>query len=112
MVAFAPIKAALAKLCADFKEHVLLAKDNPHMRIASDDGTSLEFTLCGERYVLPCKDVLLLDVDNISVESLSVYVAEHLRAQLRTALEPHATALEVTIEESPGQGATTTLALP
>jgi 6-pyruvoyltetrahydropterin/6-carboxytetrahydropterin synthase len=112
MVAFAPIKSALADLCAAWKEHVLVAKLNPHMRITSDDAQSIDFTLCGDRYVLPRTDVLLLDVDNISVESLSRYIAEHLRATLLPVLKSHATALEVRIEESPGQGASTTIALP
>jgi 6-pyruvoyltetrahydropterin/6-carboxytetrahydropterin synthase len=108
MVPFAPIKAALAELCAAWKEHVLIAANNPHLRILRDDA-ELEITLCGDRYVFPRGDVLVLPIDNISVEALSLHIAELLRDQLATAVAPHARSLEVTVEESPGQGASTTI---
>ena len=51
---------------------------------------------------MPRGDALLLPIDNISVEALAAHVAELLAAKLAS---PTALALEVTIEESPGQGA-------
>src|SRR5256885_1048746 len=69
MIPFSPVKAALAALCAAWKERVLVAENNPHLRIVRDD-SELEFTLCGERYVMPRGDALLLPIDNISVEAL------------------------------------------
>jgi len=101
MIPFAPLKDAMRELCAAWKEHVLLAKHNPHFTIVRDD-RELEFTLCGDRYVMPRGDALLLPIDNISVEALAAHVAELLAAKLAS---PTAIALEVTIEESPGQGA-------
>ena len=109
MIPFAQIKACLAELCAAWKEHVLIAVQNPHLRIVRDDA-ELELTLCGERYVMPRGDALLLPIDNVSVEALAAHVAALLREQLG-ALSPHLLALEVTIEESPGQGATCTVDL-
>src|SRR3569833_3809128 len=53
MIPFAPLKDAMRELCAAWKEHVLLAKHNPHFTIVRDD-RELEFTLCGDRYVLLC----------------------------------------------------------
>jgi 6-pyruvoyltetrahydropterin/6-carboxytetrahydropterin synthase len=111
MVPFAPIKAALGELCAAWKEHVLIAAACPHLEIVRDD-TELELRLCGERYVMPRQDALLLPIDNISVEALAAHVAVLLRARLPALVAPHVTALEVTVEESPGQGASCTLALP
>ena len=109
MIPFAPIKAALGELCGAWKEHVLLAARNPHFALTRDD-SELEFTLCGERYVMPRRDALLLPIDNISVEALAAHVASLLREEL-TALGARAIALQVTIEESPGQGASCTLGL-
>lgn len=109
MIPFAPIKAVIGELCRAWKEHVLLAAENPHFALIRDDA-ELEFTLCGERYVLPRRDALLLPIDNISVEALAVHVATVVRDEL-AALGTKAIALEVTIEESPGQGASCTLAL-
>jgi 6-pyruvoyltetrahydropterin/6-carboxytetrahydropterin synthase len=107
MVPFAPIKAALGDLCTTWKEHVLLAARNPYFHVVRDDA-ELEFTLCGERYVLPRRDALLLPIDNISVEALAAHVAAELAATLAGL---GATSLEVTIEESPGQGASCAVAL-
>lgn len=101
MMPFAPLKTALAELCAAWKEHVLLAANNPFFELVRDD-VELEFRLCGERYVLPRQDALLLPIDNISVEALAAHVAELLAARLA---HPGARTLTVTVEESPGQGA-------
>ena len=107
MLPFAPIKAALGELCAAWKEHVLLAAKNPFFELMRDDD-ELEFKLCGERYVMPRQDALLLPIDNISVEALAVHVAALLRDRIAA---PGVLALAVTIEESPGQGARCELAL-
>jgi 6-pyruvoyltetrahydropterin/6-carboxytetrahydropterin synthase len=109
MIPFAPIKGLISELCGAWKEHVLLAADNPHFSLIRDD-SELEFTLCGERYVLPRRDAMLLPIDNISVEALAAHIAAVLRNEL-VVLGVRALALEVTIEESPGQGASCTLAL-
>jgi 6-pyruvoyltetrahydropterin/6-carboxytetrahydropterin synthase len=110
MIPFAPIKAAINELCQAWKEHVLLATENPHFALIRDD-SELEFTLCGERYVLPRRDALLLPLDNISVEAIAAHVAKLLRERL-AGLDTHAArTLEVTVEESPGQGASCALPL-
>lgn len=111
MLPFAPIKAALAELCAAWKERVFIAARNPHLEILRDDATEFELTLCGDRYVFPRGDVLLLPIDNISVEALAAHCAELLRGKLAALLGPHATRLEATVEESPGQGASCALSL-
>ncbi|HEX2690583.1 MAG TPA: 6-carboxytetrahydropterin synthase [Kofleriaceae bacterium] len=110
MIPFAPIKQALSELCRAWKEHVLLAAENPYLVLIRDD-SELEFTLCGERYVMPRRDALLLPIDNISVEALAAYTATVLRDEIAQLGIPRPSALEVTIEESPGQGASSTIAL-
>ena len=110
MIPFASLKQALSEICVAYKERVLLAELNPHFKIVRDD-RELEFTLCGERYVLPRQDVLLLPIDNISVEALAAHVASTLRERFASLGVPQVRTLEVAIEESPGQGASCTLAL-
>ena len=110
MIPFAGIKAGLAELCAAWKERVLIAARNPHLTILRDD-TELELTLCGQRYAMPREDALLLPIDNVSVEALAAHVASILHAKLAVLAAPHVRALEVTVEESPGQGATCELSL-
>lgn len=109
MVPFATIKAEIAELCAAWKERVLLAARNPWFELVRDTD-ELEFRLCGARYVLPRGDALLLPIDNVSVEALAAYVAALLRDRF-AALVPQAVALEVAIEESPGQGSSCMLEL-
>ena len=109
MIPFASIKHAIGELCAAWKERVLIARDNRFLAITRDD-LELELTLCGERYVFPRGDVLLLPLDNISVEALADHLATLLRDRL--SLDPaNVRSLAVTVEESPGQGSTTTLLL-
>lgn len=110
MIPFAPIKIAIGELCAAWKEHVLLAAHNPCFEIVHDTD-ELEFRLCGERYVVPRGDALLLPIDNISVEALAAHVAALLRDEIAAMELRHVLALEVTVEESPGQGASCTLTL-
>lgn len=112
IIPFAEIRAALAELCGSWKERVLLAEKNPHFEIVHLSEHELEFRLCGKRYVLPLEDALLLPIDNIAVEPLAGHCAELLAARLRPILsQPHVRSLEVTIAESPGQGATAHLRL-
>jgi 6-pyruvoyltetrahydropterin/6-carboxytetrahydropterin synthase len=104
MIPFAPLKSAISDICAAWKERVLVAAHNPKLEIVRDD-SELEFRLCGERYVLPRGDALLLPIDNISVEALAAHVAELLHKKLGPQLGAHVHSLEATVEESPGQGA-------
>ena len=105
MIPFGDIKAAIGELCAAWKERVMIASHNPHLVIVRDEARELELTLCGERYVFPRGDVLLLPIDNISVEALSAHVAEILRDKLAKLAAGNARSLEVTVAEHPGQGA-------
>ena len=110
MVPFSPLKQALADLCAAWKERVLLAAHNPFFKVHREDDLEIEFHLCGDHYVLPKTDVLLLPCDNISVEALSVLVAARLRDTIER-LSSHILGFEVTVAESPGQGATCAVSL-
>ena len=108
MIPFSAIKGVLSALASEWKERVFLATGNPFFSLVREDAQEIEITLCGQRYVFPRADVLLLPLDNISVESLSLHVASVLAERLPRA---HLLALTVKLEESPGQGAATTLTL-
>jgi len=108
MVDFGPLKDALAELCSEWKEHILVATQNPFYELVRDTEDEIEFLLCKRRYVLPREDVLLLPIDNLAVEPLSKLACDRLCEGMRELLKPDAVqAIEVTIEENPGQGATT-----
>ena len=103
MIPFAQIKAALADLCARWKERVLVATHNRHFDLVGHDA-NYRFRLAGELYQLPSDDVLELPIDNISVEALASHAADLLLDA--RVLPPTVVAVEVTVQESPGQGST------
>jgi 6-pyruvoyltetrahydropterin/6-carboxytetrahydropterin synthase len=107
IVDFGAVKAALEKLCDSWKEHTLLPGKNPQLEIVRKDKEEIEFLAARRRYVLPAEDVLVLPIDNISVEGLATLAADELTGRLREKLPAGAVkAFEVTISEAPGQGAT------
>lgn len=105
MIPFARLKAELESICRDFRERVLLAEHNPHFEIVAR-GPELEFRLCGQRYVFPVDDILLLPIDNIAVEPLAAHLADLLVARLAGLGGTEViSSIEVAVLESPGQGA-------
>lgn len=108
MIDLGVARRALDALCDAWRERTLLAAHNPHFVIIRDDD-ELEFTLCGARYVLPRGDVLLLPIENTSVEGLAEHVAGILATQLT---DPNIRALDVRIEELVGIGASYRLETP
>jgi len=107
IIEFAVVRAAIEAICLEWREVLLLGETNPFFELVKRDDTETEFRLCGERYVLPNQDVLLLPIDNISVEALAAHVAELLVERLGPkVLDPSLVeAIEVGVNESPGQGA-------
>jgi 6-pyruvoyltetrahydropterin/6-carboxytetrahydropterin synthase len=106
IIDFGAIKRQVAALCAEWRERTLLAERCPHLERLVRDRGEVEFVLAGRRYVVPEEDLLLLPIENTSVEALSALWTELLAERLAPALRGSAAVgLEVTIEESPGQGA-------
>lgn len=112
MLPFELIKSALAAICKDFRERVLVAERNPFHETVRDDAAELEMRLCGKRYVFPREDALLLPIDNISVEGLAAYLVDRLVTALAPDLPRGVVhAIEVSVHESPGQGAASQIVL-
>ncbi len=112
MLPFVAIKDCLAGLCLELRERVLIAEHNPLTTLVRVDADEVELTVCGKRYVFPREDVVLLPIDNVSVEALAAHLADRVLASLGPSLAPGVvTALDVWVSESPGQGATCRLDL-
>jgi len=106
LIDFAVIKRAIAELVAEWRERTLVAGRSPRLERLEQKGGEVELVLCGRRYVLPEEDVLVLPVDNTTTEAIAGLWADLLVERLGPALRGSAAvSLEVTIEESPGQGA-------
>ena len=100
------LKQAVEAQCREWNEHLLLAEHAPRITIQRREG-EVEFTLCGKRYVVPAEDAIILPVDNIVVENLSVLFARRLVERLGDHLRRDVVAgVEVDVREARGQGGT------
>jgi 6-pyruvoyltetrahydropterin/6-carboxytetrahydropterin synthase len=98
------VKKAVEAQCREWNEHLLLGTKNPKLELVRTDG-EVEFRLCGKRYVVPAEDVVLLPVDNVVVENLSVEFARRVVERLGSALTPGVVSgIEVEVREARGQG--------
>ncbi|WP_413581644.1 6-pyruvoyl trahydropterin synthase family protein [Bdellovibrio sp. HCB288] len=95
------IKAALDR----WDEIVLLPEKHPDMKFKKTD-KSLEVTFRDRFYVFPLNEVILLPVTNTSVENLSRLLAEDFYKEFANY---GVQAVSVTVEETAGQGASTTV---
>ncbi len=103
---FARVKGVLSQLCGELREHLLMPSDSPAVKVVHRDDQSTEMVVCDKRYVIPSDEVYWLPVENVVVETL----AEYLWCRLEEALHADMVAagvdaLEVTVTEAPGQGA-------
>ena len=105
-IPFSRLKAGMRRIAAAWDEKVLVATRNPYHETLRNDGREFEFRLCGKRYVLPADEVVRLDTDNISCETLARTYFDLLEAELGTELHAdNILSVAVYIEETPGQGA-------
>jgi 6-pyruvoyltetrahydropterin/6-carboxytetrahydropterin synthase len=104
---FDVFKRALEAQCKAWDEHLLLAEKNPHLEIVRRDAVELEFRLTGKRYVVPADEVVLLPIENVVVETLSVEFCKRFIERMGADLAPRLVAgVEITISETAGQGGT------
>lgn len=101
---FIQFKPLVKAICDELDHRTLLPLSNPH----------LEVTVSGERvearhadgswFCFPRRDVRLLDLPNTSVEMLARHIARRVLAELPSQVpDARLSALEVEVEESPGQ---------
>lgn len=102
VVDFVRLKKMLKRLCDELDHRVLLARDNPQMRIEhTPDEVTVRYA--SRRYVFPIEDVVLLPIANTTAELLAHYLNGRARAELPTLSPVRLTRVEVEVEETPGQ---------
>ncbi|MFO1087565.1 MAG: glycosyltransferase [Reyranellaceae bacterium] len=105
-VAFAHFKRAIAAACEAWDERVLLPRLSPHLQLRPSAPSEVDFVLCGDRYVLPRRDVLWLDVDSVTTERLAAELCRIIAVGLLPLWrEGRIVSLAVQIGETAGQGA-------
>jgi 6-pyruvoyltetrahydropterin/6-carboxytetrahydropterin synthase len=108
VVDFGRIKAALAAECDGLDHRMLLPGESSAVRLGDDGGGGVEVVEGARRFVFPADEVRVLPIPNTTCECLAGYLAERLRERLGDL----PVRLEVTVEESPGQGVTVAEAGP
>jgi len=99
------VAGAVAAQCREWNERLLLPERCPALEIVRRDDAELEFRLQGKRYVVPADDAILLPVDNVIVENLSIEFARRFVARMGAALRRDlVTGVEVEVSEIPGLG--------
>lgn len=101
VVDFAVLKRALREVCVELDESTLLPlqSDVVDVRI---DGEDVHVAEGKRRFRLPRSDVRLLPIPNTTCEALAAYMLHAVRDRLG----PLPVRLTLSVEETPGQGAT------
>lgn len=98
---FAVLKEAIRAECAALDHRMLLPTRSPDVRVQEAEG-EVEVRHGDRRFIFPRGDVALLPIPNTTCECL----ADHLLDAVRRRLGEVPVRLGLTVEESPGQGAT------
>lgn len=106
---FNVIKSCVRTVCETLDEKVLIPRNSPYLTIqkAQQFHAHTHVIYNSKNYILPNEDILMLDMENITSESL----AEHVAQALKKDLAPYFSRITVGIEETRGQSASFSLQL-
>lgn len=106
---FLNIKPIIRKICDSLDHKLLIPKLNDKL-IIEDKDKNWQFTTRDESvFSIPKQDVLLLPIENTSVERMAAYIASELKDEVFKMYKFEFDELEIQLEESPGQCAVYTL---
>ncbi len=101
---FIQFKPVVKAICDELDHVTLLPRDNPHLDIVVADDRVEARHDDGSFFCFPLRDVRIIPIPNTSVEMLARHVAHTLVERLPASIPQAAVqALEVEVEESPGQ---------
>lgn len=112
LISFSVFKQTLRQFCEAWDEKVLLPERCPyfvnHSLETQASDPSIEFQLCGKRYVLPREEVELLPLETITSETLSHELCQRLcEAWAPWITSGQLRSVQVRVDESLGQGGVT-----
>jgi 6-pyruvoyltetrahydropterin/6-carboxytetrahydropterin synthase len=107
MLPFSQLKTLIRNVCDQLDERILIAGENPFVRIQESEKET-EVVICGNRYVFPTSEVVVLQIKNVTAELLAREVAERIMNRLDLPREV-ISGIEVYIEETRGQAASYSL---
>ena len=102
VVDFRHIKSILKKIKETLNHRTLVPVQNPHLKV-QHIAKSTRIRFKEERIELPTRDVVLLEVENITSEILSFYIFDVIIQKLADEDRKRLETLSVEVIESPGQ---------
>lgn len=102
---FLDIKPIVREVCDSLDHKLLLPKENPHLEIHTEESNYNLRTPCGSKFSIPIQDVLILPLPNTSAERLAMYLCSQIRELTFNRFNFKFSALEIEVEETPGQSA-------
>lgn len=102
-VDFNVIKPVIKQLCDNLDEHILIPEKSPYVKIERQE-TQIVLEFNNKHYSLPREDCKVLPLVNISSEELARYMTENFIKSCPTNIG--LVQVEITIEETRGQGVT------
>lgn len=104
VVDFAVLKRILRPYVQAVDHKVLLPTANPKVVLRPEGERMAVHYLGAERFVFPLTNCALLPISNTTAEMVAEYLAHRVREDLLREGLSHLDAIEVEVEESPGQG--------
>jgi 6-pyruvoyltetrahydropterin/6-carboxytetrahydropterin synthase len=103
---FLDIKPIVREICNELDHKLLIPKINVNLRIEENQKNYKIITRDESEFSFPKSDVLLLPIENTSVERIAHYIALKISELVKNRFQFEFRDLEVEVEESPGQSAT------
>ncbi len=104
VVNFITVKRMMKQICDELDHRMLLPEHNPLIALELE-GPNITARYKDRRYSFPHEDVVLLPIRNTTAEALARYLCGRARQWLAAAGAPQLFAIEMEVEESPGQSA-------
>ena len=110
VIDFSEAKALVRGLCKELDHKFIVPALSKDIAV-SRSGGELTLKWGDQRYVMPEKDSVSIDVDNTTAERLAEWFAGRIATELRSRGAENVTSVTVGVEEMPGQSGWFTLRL-
>ena len=101
---FIKFKPVVKAICDELDHRMLLPRFNPRLTVTEHDDRVEARYEDGSYFCFPRKDTRVMELRNTSTELLARYISQEIVARLPQAIaDANVSALQVEVEESPGQ---------
>jgi 6-pyruvoyltetrahydropterin/6-carboxytetrahydropterin synthase len=102
---FLNIKPIIRKVCDTLDHKLLIPNLHPNIKIGLVEKNTHLSTPDGSFFSIPSTDILLLPIENTSVERLAVYLANEIKSHVLKEYNYEFNEIELEVEETRGQSA-------